>query len=171
MPHGTPRIQLRQVEFSDIAEVVRWANDPRIVRMTARKPVPMQPESVKDMITDALAQGSTNDLWVLDGAQAGLPTFVGLVSLTRLSPEKSEIGYWIIPPYWNLGLAGQAVQLLLSRNPHRAGVVMACVSRDNLASIRVLQRAGFSCSGESEEYFQARGRYVPTRTFRKVLPA
>lgn len=57
-----------------------------------------------------------------------------------------EIGYWVDPQHWGRGIASRALRLFLEEvgeRPLRAHVV-----RHNVASIRVLEKAGFRRVGQ-----------------------
>jgi len=87
---------------------------------------------------------------------------IGAVGLTiERRHAAAELGYWIGKPYWGQGYASEAV----------AGVVR-CAFEDlalhrlhashfagNLASRRVLEKAGFQCEGVSREAVFHWGRY------------
>nr|WP_176457395.1 MULTISPECIES: GNAT family N-acetyltransferase [unclassified Rhodococcus (in: high G+C Gram-positive bacteria)] len=69
------------------------------------------------------------------------PARVGLLSTIRRS-DHLEVGYWVHPDYWGLGYAGK---LLVHAQEHATGLPLAAqVYRENGASRRVLERAGFA---------------------------
>jgi RimJ/RimL family protein N-acetyltransferase len=77
-----------------------------------------------------------------DGEVAG-----NIVSFTH--GDTREVGYWIRRNLWGKGIATEALRrfLRLDRTrPLHAGVV-----KHNLASIRVLEKCGFSRAGEAGE--------------------
>ena len=57
-----------------------------------------------------------------------------------------EIGYWIDPQHWGRGIASRALQLLLEELGERP--LTAHVAAHNVASIRVLEKAGFRRVGQ-----------------------
>jgi RimJ/RimL family protein N-acetyltransferase len=63
--------------------------------------------------------------------------------------EKSgerRVGYWLGKEYWGKGIASAALALFLGHV--RARPLCARVAKGNAASIRVLQKCGFTISGE-----------------------
>jgi RimJ/RimL family protein N-acetyltransferase len=66
-----------------------------------------------------------------------------------------EISYWLGRQYWGMGIATQALALFLKVVTERP--LYARVAKDNLASIRVLQKNGFILSGEGKWFSNARG--------------
>jgi len=66
---------------------------------------------------------------------------VGQVRL-EYSDRGSELSYWIGRSHWRRGIAGRAVRRFLETTPVR-GQLHARVRPENLASLRLLERAGF----------------------------
>ena len=70
-----------------------------------------------------------------------------------------ELGYWLGKPYWGKGIATRALALLLRELPTRP--IFAHAAKDNLGSIRVLEKCGFTRIGESMYFAHARGAEIP----------
>ena len=66
---------------------------------------------------------------------------VGYVSCFK-ADETHYVGYWIDRDHWGRGIAKQALALLLEEVTTRP--LYARVARSNVASLRVLERCGFS---------------------------
>ncbi|GIN85795.1 N-acetyltransferase [Heyndrickxia sporothermodurans] len=74
-----------------------------------------------------------------------------------------EISYWISKQYWGKGIATKAVQKFLPLIKVRP--LFARAVKDNLASIRVLEKCGFSICGEDKGFSNARGVEVEEYLF------
>ena len=61
-----------------------------------------------------------------------------------------EVGYWLGREFWGKGIATQALSLFLEQLMLRP--LYAYVVRHNLASIRVLEKCGFTRTGEEGEH-------------------
>ena len=59
-----------------------------------------------------------------------------------------EISYWLGKEFWNRGIATRGLALFLDVVPVRP--LYARVAKDNIASIRVLEKNGFALSGEGK---------------------
>lgn len=70
----------------------------------------------------------------------------------------TEITYWIDRSAWGQGLASTALTLFLQEQPIRP--LHARAASDNVASIRVLQKAGFRVTGTEISYANARGAEI-----------
>jgi RimJ/RimL family protein N-acetyltransferase len=69
-----------------------------------------------------------------------------------------EVGYWLGKEFWGRHIATQALLALLEEVKTRP--LYARVAKDNIASLRVLQKGGFIIVGEDAGYSYARGHDV-----------
>jgi RimJ/RimL family protein N-acetyltransferase len=75
-----------------------------------------------------------------------------------VSGDEIEVTYWIARPAWGRGIASQALELLLKLVPDRP--LHARAASDNIASLRVLQKAGFTIIGTENSYAPGRHREI-----------
>jgi RimJ/RimL family protein N-acetyltransferase len=68
---------------------------------------------------------------------------------------KREIGYWIGKEYWGRGIATRALSQFLGVVKTRP--LYAHAAADNIGSIRVLEKCGFTISGYDRGFAKARG--------------
>lgn len=66
-----------------------------------------------------------------------------------------EVGYWLGREFWGRGIATRALQEFLRLVPDRP--LYAHAARDNLASVRVLEKCGFQVQGYGRYHSHARG--------------
>ena len=66
-----------------------------------------------------------------------------------------EVTYWLDRAAWGRGIATCALHLFLQDQTVRP--IWARVAKDNLASLRVLEKCGFAIVGEDSGYAHARG--------------
>jgi len=69
-----------------------------------------------------------------------------------------EVSYWIGKEYWGLGIATAALSAFLDHLAARP--LYARSAKDNIASIRVLEKCGFTIIGEGTGYSNARNQEV-----------
>lgn len=74
------------------------------------------------------------------------------------SPEETEVSYWIGSQYWGQGIATQALQQFLLLQTIRP--IFARAAKDNLASLRVLQKCGFTILSQGKGFANARGMEI-----------
>jgi RimJ/RimL family protein N-acetyltransferase len=69
-----------------------------------------------------------------------------------------EVSYWIGREYWGQGIATQALaQFLDTLETHP---LYARAAKDNIASIRVLEKCGFRISGKDKGFANGRGKEI-----------
>lgn len=79
-------------------------------------------------------------------------TFIGYCGLGNMKfmPGKVEVFYSIACPYWNLGYATEVARALLKYGFEDLGLerIVGFAQPENIASLRVLQKAGLKRNGE-----------------------
>jgi RimJ/RimL family protein N-acetyltransferase len=163
------RFRLRPPKLSDVGLIEHYTSDKRVASMTTSIPHPQPPGAVSAFVERSLQLDRAEDVWVIDGTAADGPEVMGLISLKRLDRDQSEIGYWVAPPFWNTGVASEAVEALVQANPLGNKTIFASVLQDNPASARVLTHCGFEYIGDAETYSVARNATVPTWTYLKRM--
>ncbi|MEO9575311.1 MAG: GNAT family N-acetyltransferase [Tateyamaria sp.] len=164
-PIETERFVLRPLRKSDMGLIEMYWSDARVAQMTTSIPHPVPPGMTEAFVTRAMADQRDEDIWAMDGLKSGGSEVMGLISLERMDREQSEVAYWVAPPFWNTGLASDAVQALVNENPMQNAAMFASVFQDNPASARVLTHCGFKYLGDAESFCVARDKTVPTWTY------
>lgn len=72
---------------------------------------------------------------------------------------RPEVSYWIGRAYWGRGIATRALATFLAE-VNTARPIYARVAKDNVASLRVLERCGFRVTGEDVGFANARGEEI-----------
>ncbi len=72
--------------------------------------------------------------------------------------DELEITYWIGKEYWGKGIATRALSKFLDLVPVRP--LYGRAAKDNVASLRVMQKCGFIICGEGKGFAYARGKEV-----------
>ena len=71
---------------------------------------------------------------------------------------KPEVSYWIGKEHWGKGIATQALSGFLDLQEVRP--LYAWVAKDNVASLRVLKKCGFTIVGHGKGFANARGEEI-----------
>lgn len=159
------RFVLRPLRMSDAGLIRHYTSDRRVAEGTRAVPHPLPPGAAEQYVARAMAPNRTEDVWAIDASASGLGELLGVVSLTRIEPEQSELGFWIGSGFWNTGFATEAVQALVAANPHGSRTLFAEAFQDNPGSAKVLTNAGFAYLGDAESWSVARDARVPTWTY------
>ena len=94
---------------------------------------------------------TTNQTILVDGAVAG-----NIACFSDFG--EPEVGYWLGREFWGRGIATQALAAFLHKVQVRP--IHAHAAKDNAASLRVLQKCGFTITGEDKGYSHAREQEV-----------
>lgn len=164
------RFTLRPPRRSDAAAITLHTSDARVAKGTRSIPHPLPPGMAEAFIARAMADERKEDVWIIEGGSTETPGLLGIISLTRMDRDQSELGYWVAPAFWNAGIASEAVRALIAANPLGSRTIFAEAFQDSPASARVLTNAGFQYIGDAEAHSLARGANVPTWTYiRKMV--
>ncbi len=71
---------------------------------------------------------------------------------------KPSVSYWIGRAYWGKGIATRALSAFLK--VLKARPLYARTAKENIASLRVLEKCGFKISGEDRGHSNVRGEQV-----------
>jgi RimJ/RimL family protein N-acetyltransferase len=70
-----------------------------------------------------------------------------------------EVSYWIGKEYWGQGFATRALAIFLTEHI-RTRPLYARAAKDNIGSLRVLEKCGFTILGEDSGFANARGTEI-----------
>jgi len=166
---ATSRFDLRPVAKSDVGLFALYAGDKRVAEATQGIPHPLPPGTAEAFCARAMASGTDEDIWVIDGTRSGLPEVLGVISLKKMDRGQSEVAFWVASAFWNHGIASEAVLAMVAANPQQNSTMFAEAFQDNPGSARVLTNAGFQYLGDAESFSVARGTTAPTWTYIRKL--
>jgi len=149
--HNT--VVLRDVDDSDLPIIFEHQKDPEASRMAAF--VPRDPSDRDAFLSHwrRILSDPTKITKVIlwNGQLAGtVGSFFG--------DGKPQITYWIGKEFWGNGIATQAVAELL--HVVKVHPLYASAARDNVASIRVLEKCGFAVRGSTKAFAKRRGTEI-----------
>ena len=146
-------VVLREIEDGDLDGLFEQMRDAESVRMAAFVSWDPNDREAFDahMARVRSAPGTRNRAITQDGH------LVGSIASFVIEGD-TEITYWIDRAAWGQGLASTALTLFLQEQPIRP--LHARAASDNVASIRVLQKAGFRVTGTEISYANARGAEI-----------
>ncbi|GLJ53680.1 hypothetical protein SUGI_1145070 [Cryptomeria japonica] len=150
-------VKLRNFELRDVDDFMVWASDEEVTRLCMWETYRSREVAENYIQKTAMVHPWYKAICVGDRA-------VGAISLDRSADTTScraEIGYVVARRWWGKGVASQAVHLALSTAfVDMPGLerVEGLVEPHNLASQRVLEKAGFVKEGLLRKYRRAKGR-------------
>ena len=164
-------IRVRLPQPGDAPSIVRGLSDKEILRGTGIVVMyELTEEAVVERITTrwpALAR--TGDVLLLAIADLETDEYLGNVQLHGFKWEDAqcEIGYWVLPEARGRGVSARAARLLSHWAIDTLGMerVQASADLDNEASLKSLERAGFTREGTARNAAQPQRGRVDVATF------
>jgi ribosomal-protein-alanine N-acetyltransferase len=152
---ATARLSLRPVRPDDVDDFHRLDRDPRVMRWIGSGTVET-PASSAAAVARALRYGHLYPgLGKLVAAERTSGRFVGWFSRNYLpGTVEVELGYRLLPEAWGQGYATEAATFLVQHALETIGLhrIIGVTHPDNLASQRVLQKAGLRDAGWGHYY-------------------
>lgn len=148
-------VRLRDVTAEDLPIFFEFQRDPAANRMaafTARDPNDKGAFAAhwKRILSDDTVLMKTI---IFDGKAVG-----DVAKFVDREFGKPEVTYWIGKEYWGMGLATKALARFLREMKVRP--IYGRAAKDNVASIRVMEKCGFMKVGEDHGFANARGEVV-----------
>ena len=140
------RCVVRRWRTGDAEALVRQANNLSVARhLRDRFPHPYTPADAKVFLSSIGSDGHIPENLAIEvaGEAAGGVGFSRGQDVERFS---AEIGYWLGEQYWGRGIATEALMLLTNWlfDQHNLLRLFALPFADNVASARVLEKAGYT---------------------------
>jgi RimJ/RimL family protein N-acetyltransferase len=148
----TNGIRLRKMIDADFPIFFAMQRDAESSRMAAFGTKDPDAASLAARWQKAASDGSTTQQAVLCGSAV-----VGFVATFR-SDGKLQVTYWIARSHWGRGIASAALTSLLELVPTRP--LYASAAKDNVGSLRVLEKCGFTVCGSERAFAGARGEEI-----------
>src|SRR5437764_2820360 len=146
------RCTLRPWRVGDETSLVRNANNRRVWHNLSRLPHPYTRQDADAWIARASTHVPVVDFAiVVDGdAVGGIGVELGRDVFLR----SAEVGYWLGEPYWGRGIATEALRAVTEYAFATFDLcrLQAGVFEWNPASMRVLEKAGYTLEARSEEH-------------------
>lgn len=149
----TREVRLREVEERDLQIFYEQQLDPTANYMAAfTSKDPSDRDSFDQHWTRILADKSIPVRTIIYQGQVA-----GSV-LSYVESGEREVSYWLGKEYWGQGIAARALALYLEEVAQRP--IYARAAKDNIGSIRVLEKCGFTVLGQGKGFANAREEEV-----------
>lgn len=152
---------LRPWHPEDLDQLVLLANNPLIAQfMTDGFPHPYTPEHARGFIEFANRDQPVRILAIdIDGQAAG---GIGIHPQADIHRKNAELGYWLGEPYWGRGIMTDAVRQMVQFAFAHYDItrVFARPFGNNIASQKVLEKAGFTLEARLEKTLFKNGEFL-----------
>lgn len=144
-------ITLRDLTESDYPLLFALQRDAASARMAAFGTRDADPGALAARWKRSREGGATQKAIVAGGDVVG---FAG----SFLHEGKPQVTYWVARSHWGRGIATAALSRLLQLVTTRP--IYASAAKDNVGSLRVLQKCGFAIRGSERAFANARGEEI-----------
>jgi RimJ/RimL family protein N-acetyltransferase len=142
----TERLLLRPITVDDAEFILILLNEPSFLRYIGDKQVRNIEDARQYILNGPIASYERHGLGLLLVELRDSHTRIGMCGLLKRDelPEP-DIGFTLMPDFWNKGFAFEAAQAVLqdARDRLKLQRILAITSLDNDASIKLLERLGF----------------------------
>ena len=147
------QVTLRNVRDSDLPVIFAQHQSENAIYMAAFTPPDPSDRNAFDVHWQKIRTNDTVTLQTIlvDGDVAGY------ISQFEMFDEP-EIGYWLGEEFWGKGVATEALSQFLAMIAIRP--LYARAAKDNIGSIRVLQKCGFTITGEDKGFAYGRNAEI-----------
>ena len=141
----TDRLCFKIIEVSDVDFIHQLYSDWRVSQHLGKVPFPFGYKDAIRTTSHCVSKETTENSMTLlikkkDDSQA-----IGIVTL-RKDGELGILGYSILPEFWNMGFATEACKSIVNFGFEylELSTIQASTTENNIASIKVLDKLGFS---------------------------
>ncbi|MES9834776.1 MAG: GNAT family N-acetyltransferase [Candidatus Thiodiazotropha sp. DIVDIV] len=143
----TNRLYGREFCESDFVHLTEILSDPEVMRYSVRGVC--DEDATRKFIQSSFECYSSQEIgmWaIIEKSSGELIGFCGVGPEVIDEVEQINLGYRLAKKFWNLGLATEAVKGVLDYafGQKSLATVVAVIEPENMASLRVVEKAGFS---------------------------
>ena len=153
--------KLRNWNRADVPALARHLNNKKIWdNCRDALPYPYTEKDAEQFISFVEGQSEQNNYCIeINHEAAGNISFIRGTDVERYN---AELGYWLAEPYWNLGIMTEAIKQAVEDYLSHSDTVRihAHVYENNLASMKVLEKAGFHKCGILRKACFKNGRFI-----------
>ncbi len=170
----TSRTRIRPFREADAADVYAHCRNPELTRYTSweHHTAIATAEGFIRAQREHYARHEPATWAIADRVSDVVMGAIGFYALER-EARRGEFGFWIGRAHWGHGLTTEAAKAVVAHGLGPLGLVRieAICHVDNLASARVLEKAGMQLEGVKRRYAWKRGHTFDVRLYAAVAPA
>ncbi|MFS1524460.1 GNAT family N-acetyltransferase [Microbulbifer sp. 2304DJ12-6] len=163
-------IELRSLQKADDAALIQHLNDDRVTKyLSSRIPSPYTREDAAWWIESGCKEVGVVRAIDFEG------TFCGVIGAYKRELEYShsaEIGYWLGYKHWNSGIATESLINFTNYIFETTEIkrLFNPVTSLNIASTKVLEKAGYKLEGVLKAAVAHEGSYIDEHLYARVCP-
>lgn len=166
----TTRLLLRKFEQADVHNVFKGLSHPDVINYYGVHFDTLEATQAQMDWFSSHEKNATGQWFAI--CSADNQVFYGAAGLNSIQKEhkKAEIGFWLLPDFWQQGIITEAVPLVCTYgfthfNIHR---IEAFVENDNLNCKKALHKLGFRHEGTMTDCEIKNGKFISLDIFSKL---
>jgi RimJ/RimL family protein N-acetyltransferase len=165
------KIKLRKLKVSDSKIVYKLFSNDNVLRNLAitKSANELTYKIERNWIINAIKSYNKKKPDSLHLAITVEEVYIGNIGAHKIDfdNEKAEIGYWLGEPYWGKGYGTMAVKVFVKLliNKFNFKRIEACPYSHNIASQRVLEKAGFIYEGERRKVLKKKNKFYDDKIY------
>lgn len=164
----TERLLLRQVTMDDAPDVLIMRSDINAMKYIG-KPISTTLDDARDLI-GRIEDGIESNTAIGWGISLkNNHRFIGTIGFHRIdtSNYRAEIGYMLLPEFWNKGVMSEAMNSVLDYGfkTLKFHSIFANIDPDNLRSAAILKKFNFVKEAYFKENFYFNGKFTDTEIY------
>lgn len=158
----TQRLHLQQILPGDQDFIFKGLSHPQVIPFYGVRYDSFEATTVQMDWYERMWTEGNGIPWKIVEVKTGTP--IGVISVYFYKPEhnKAEVGFWLLPEYWNKGFASEALETVVQYWKNVKGLhrMEAFVEDGNEASARLLEKTGFVREGLMKDCERKNGKYI-----------
>jgi ribosomal-protein-alanine N-acetyltransferase len=165
---------IRSLRPADAPSIARHVNDAEVCRYLLLVPYPYALTDAESWIAQVSAESPEVNFGIDLGGEivGGIGLQVNTATAPGAAPHSAEIGYWLGRAYWGRGVVTEAVAALTAWafSELRLKRLHAGVFGPNVASTRVLTKAGYEYEGRRRAHYHRNGQFYDGLMYARLNP-
>jgi [ribosomal protein S5]-alanine N-acetyltransferase len=153
--------KLRKWTTKDLENLIKYANNYKIAKnMSDAFPYPYNEKFAHRYISRAITTIPTQTFAIeINDEAAGS---IAVSPQTDIHCRNAEMGYWLAEPYWGKGIMKEVIKQVVEYSFQNFAIdrIFARPFGSNIASQRVLEKAGFKLEARFEKTIFKNGEYL-----------
>jgi len=163
----TERQVLRPIRDTDIENVHRALSHPKVIKYYAVQYLTLEATEEQMKWFRNIVANETGQWWALE--ESSSESFVGGIGITSIDKKhkRGELGYWLLPEYWNKGFMREALSAVIGFAFKELGLhrLMAEVETENKSIRKLVQGLGFKHVGTLREVEKGDSNWISLDIF------
>lgn len=163
----TERLHLQQIEAADQPFIFEGLGNPDVTRFYGVSYHSFEATATQMDWYRTMQSVGSGIPWKMVNKETGEK--MGVVSVYFFKPEhrKAELGFWLLPQFWNKGFAVEAIRAVSQYWQTQKGLhrLEAFVESGNEGSCKVLAKAGFQYEGTMHDCEIKNGRFLSLKIY------